>query len=268
MRVPLESELPHLKRFGDKAALLFAEVKSFIGRIRRIALAPGKHNKLGEMQPEIRENFWPNTRALLHNNEKYAFMNEKPYNFTAHDSDGESLRIKEAIDHTIQIIDSGCASATIEDKAICFKMGLKDVGQALTQVESEVKLMMKHPNYAPVEYVGLLQNGPVWIAVRRRIENGKVLWTYIQTSPAFTVEEPNDDINNDSCIEIARLIEHTYCTADEISDCLLHPERRPLNALYTIQEYQRHSDDEDEDEDKNVDDHDLSKGYAEIVEVG
>lgn len=116
----------------------------------------------------------PNTRAFLLNNGKYAFMDGKPYSFTARDSDGEKLKIRWSIDHTIQISDSGFASATIEDKAICFKMTVKEVGQALTQVESEVKLMMDHLNYAPVEYVGLLQNGPVWIAVRRRIENGKV----------------------------------------------------------------------------------------------
>jgi hypothetical protein len=37
------------------------------------------------------------------------------------------------------------------------------------------------------------------------------------------------------------------------------PEKRPMNALYTINEYQRHSDDEDEDED----DQDAAKGYPE-----
>ena len=183
---------------GNKAALLLAEVKSFIIRVRGIASVPGKRSELKEMQPEMRLNLLPNTRAFLHNNEEYAFMDGKRYNFTARDSDDEKLKIKGSIDHTIQIRDSGCASATIEDKAICFKMTKKEVGQALSQVESEVKLMTDHLNYSPPEYVGLLQNGPVWIAVRRRIENGKVLSTYLQTSDAITTEKPDDPINEES----------------------------------------------------------------------
>lgn len=102
----------------------------------------------------MRLNLWPSTRAFLLNNQKYAFMDGKRYSFTARDSDDEKLKIKGAIDHTIQIRDSGFASATIEDKAICFKMTKIEVGQALTQVESEVKLMTDHLNYAPPEYVG------------------------------------------------------------------------------------------------------------------
>ena len=185
----------------------------------------------------MRLNLLPNTRAFLHNNEEYAFMDGKRYNFTARDSDDEKLKIKGSIDHTIQIRDSGCASATIEDKAICFKMTKKEVGQALSQVESEVKLMTDHLNYSPPEYVGLLQNGPVWIAVRRRIENGKVLSTYLQTSDAITTEKPDDPSNEESCIEIARLIEHTYCIADDISEKILFPQKRPLNSFYAVQDY-------------------------------
>jgi hypothetical protein len=263
-QVPLESELSRLKRFNppeNKANLLLAEVKKYIGQIQNKYLT-GKRKEVEHMQPEIRDNFWPNTRSFLRNQQNYEMINEKEYTFTKYDDDDEGVEVKGKIDHTIQRIDCAFASATLEDKAICLKMTDKEVGQAVTQVDFEVEQMEKFLNYAPVEYVGLLQNGPVWIAVLRRIDRGKVLLTYIQTSPAFSVDEPLT-VNESSCSEIARLIEHAYCTADEITENIMCPEKRPMRALYTINEYQRHSDDEDEGED----DQDAAKGCPEDCAV-
>jgi hypothetical protein len=56
------SELSRLKHFNpleNKATLLLAEVKKYIGQIQNKYLAGRK--EVEYMQPEIRDNFWPNT---------------------------------------------------------------------------------------------------------------------------------------------------------------------------------------------------------------
>jgi hypothetical protein len=215
----------------------------------------GNVQEVTYVQPEIRDQFWPNTRSCLRNDQLYEFKSEKKYNLKVESQEIEA-NISGKTDHVIQLLNCDIASITLEDKKNSKKMDKQDVSQAVTQVDFEVGQMEKHLNYAPVEYVGLLQNGPVWIAVLRKIDKGKVLWTYVQTRPAFVVNDNSSSqrtataIDPSSCVEIARLIEHAYCTADIISNEILDPNRRPINQLYIITEYEHQIDDgENEDED-------------------
>jgi hypothetical protein len=178
--------------------------------------------------------------------------NEKEYTFSV-DTDDIQAIITGRTDHVIQALDSDFASATLEDKAICLKMSSQEISQVVTQVDFEVGQMERFLNYVPREYVGILQNGPVWIAVLRRIDRGRVLWTYIQTSPAFiitgdgTSERTATPVNPASCVEIARLVEHAYSIADNITEEILYPDRRPMNAIHTIKEYHNLSDNDEDD---------------------
>lgn len=256
MRVPFSSELRRFKRFddptGNKSAVLLAEVVRYVGVMRTRYLA-GQVDERG--QPEIRDQFWPNTRSCLRNSQQCAMKHEKEYSFKV-DNDAMEAIITGKTDHVIQLLDSDFVSATLEDKANCLKMTAQEVSQAVTQVNFEVEQMEQFLNYAPVEYVGLLQNGPVWIAVLRKIDRGKVLWTYVQASPAFEVNEDSTnqrtatEINHSSCVEIARLIEHAYCTADKITEEIMYPQRRPMNMMSTINEYQHQYDDDEDEEDQ------------------
>jgi len=86
--------------------------------------------------------------------------------------------------------------------------------------------------YAPREYVGLLhKNGLEWTMVRRLIVKGLVTWTHMRARPAFTMELTStgsgsekmaSDVDINACMEIARMIEHTYCVADDISAAILN----------------------------------------------
>lgn len=258
LRVSFSSELPRFKRFddptGNKSVVLLAEVVRYVGVMRTRYLA-GQVDELVYVQPEIRDQFWPNIRSCLRNSQQCTMTGEKDYSFMV-DNDAMEAIITGKTDHVIQPLDSDFASLTLEDKANCLKMSANEVSHVVTQVNFEVGRMEKFLNYAPVEYVGLLQNGPVWIAVLRKIDRGKVLWTYIQASPAFEVNEDSTnqrtatEINQSSCVEIARLIEHAYCTADKITEEIMYPERRPMNLMYTINEYRHHYDDDEDEEDQ------------------
>lgn len=46
-------------------------------------------------------------------------------------------------------------------------------------------------------------------------------------------------------MEIARLIQHAYCIADQISDEILNPEKRAMFHMYSIKEYQDKQDGEE-----------------------
>lgn len=221
-----------------------------------------KRGELHHVQPEIRNNFWQNTRGLFRNS--FKLISEEAYAFTVDDQATEAY-ISGKTDHVIRVSDSDLSSATLEDKAICLEMTTKEVSQVVTQVKFQVDKLMSSINYAPVEYVGLLQNGPEWIAVLRKVISGKVFWTHVGTTPAFRVTNHNvTDIDEQSCREIACLIEHAYCTADIIADVINDPSKHPAKyQLYPINQYQRDDVDEDEDED----DHDAAEGYSEDFAV-
>ena len=166
--------------------------------------------------------------------------------------------------HVICVLDSDLSSATIEDKQNCLEMSQQEVCQVVTQTTFQVDRLINSIDYAPVEYVGLLQNGPQWIAVLRKIVYGKVCWTCVRTTPAFEFNESLDsertatEIRRANCVEIAHLIEHAYCIADNIADIINDPSKNPKNAgLGAIEEYNHHSDDEVED------DQDAAKGNSE-----
>ena len=125
----------------------------------------------------------------------------------------------------------------------------------MTQINFEVSQMALSLNYTPIEYIGLLQNGPIWIAVLRKIAtNRKVLWTYIQAPPAFDINDDSKEfpINQLNCIAIARLIEHVYCIADTITEEILFTERRPMNMLNTIKKFKYNYCDEENVEDEDM----------------
>ena len=251
-QVPLKSVLSNFKRFessGDKAIVLRTEVRRYVNLMRTKYLA-GEVKELDHVQPEIQNNFWINTQSCLRN--EFEMISEEMYFFKVGDEDTE-VDITGKTDHVIRVCDSNLSAATLEDKQNCLEMDQLHVSQVVTQVKFQVDRLIDSINFAPAEYVGLLQNGPEWIAVLRKIVYGKVFWTHVRTTPAFTVNSTPDgelsasEINPKSCEEIARLIEHAYCTADIIADVINDPTKNPMSALYTIDKYRYLSDDEVDD---------------------
>ena len=254
LEVPFLSELPRLKRFDacEKSDVLLNEVRRFVGVMRTKYLA-GEVKEVDNIQPEIRDNFWPNTQSCLSSRFEYEMINEKVFSISAFD-DCMEAKIEGKTGHVIKICNSDFSSATLEDKQISLELDHKARAQVVSQVYHEIAIMQKHLSYVPAEYVGLLQNGPEWIAVLRKVVRGNVLWTYIRAPPAFLViDGPSfaTEINEDNCKQIARLIEHAYCTADKISEEIIFPDKRPMTVMRTIHEYNQLFD---EDEGKSEDD--------------
>jgi len=261
LEVPLEDfALPQFKRFSSadaerKQELLLTEVIRYIDVTRNRFLA-GQVAEVSYVQPEICGSFWQNTHNLLENSAKLRMMNEKPYVVTAANEEMD-VHISGKTDHVIQYVDSSFASLTIEDKANSLHMTDSNITQCVTQITSEVEQMDKHLNYAPAEYVGLLQNGPIWILVMRKICRGKITWTYTQSKAAFigTVKGGRDGkriatkIYPEHCIQIARIIEHAYCIADIITNEMFNPEIRPNSALQNLKGYLRKDRDDKDDSD-------------------
>jgi hypothetical protein len=265
MQVPFESELLLFKRFQlpfDGAAVLLNEVVRYISVMRNRYLE-GKIDECKYVQQEITSKFWENTKSCLVYQEKYEIKRERKYSFSVDNADMD-VTINGVTDRVIKLKNCGFVSVTLEDKPICLTMAEKEVSQVVTQVKFEVKQLENEMNFAPEEYVGLLQNGHVWIAVLRKISQGKVLWSYVATSPAFEVSSSSaanqprtaSAINMESCVEIARLIEHAYCTADSISEKILNPEKRKQSTLSVLKEFRdRNNDDDDDDGDDNNDEY-------------
>eukprot|EP01042_Synura_sphagnicola_P002576 gene2576-3110_t len=101
MRVPFSSKLRRFKRFddptGNKSAVLLAEVVRYVGVMRTRYLA-GQVDERG--QPEIRDQFWPNTRSCLRNSQQCAMKHEKKYSFKV-DNDAMEATITGRTDHVI-----------------------------------------------------------------------------------------------------------------------------------------------------------------------
>ena len=250
-----------LKRFdppGKKAELLLAEVKRYV-RVMRDKCLAGYVKKVEHVQPEIKNLFWQNTRSLLRQSEECEMVHERTYFFTAENAT-RIADIKGKTDHAIKVKNSSFSTVTIADKAICLNMDDSAVSQAVTQVEYEVRQIASTLGYMPIEYVGLLQNGPMWIAILRRVVKGQVRWSHVRTRPAFQISKSSQDtvtkIDDESCTEIARLIEHAYCTADNITEAILNPEKRPMNMVHSVNECKPlydEDDDEDKDDEDNAD---------------
>ena len=82
-----------------------------------------------------------------------------------------------------------------------------------------------------------MQNGRNWVGIFRKVECGEILWTYTEAPPAFEdVGTDVGEVNENNCQMIARLIEHAYCTANQISGGIINPSLRPTTPVYLIRE--------------------------------
>ena len=242
-----------IKRFDDveKRATLLNEVNRYV-EVMHAKCQAGKVEEKTHVRPEIETKFWPNSRCCLNSNFNYEMANQVSCSLHKEDDELDS-RINGLTDHVIRIEGSELSSFTLEDKQICVTLGDKEISQVVTEICSEVELLEKTISYVPIDYIGLLQNGPEWIGVIRTVSAGRITWRHVRAPPAFTVTEGIvSSINSDNCILIARLIEHTYCTADYISGHIRYPQTRPNIALQTIEEINDVSDcDDDSGEDED-----------------
>ncbi len=256
-RVPFSSQASSFKKFStaDKLQQLIAEVIRY-SKVMREKYQMGFVKEVDHVQLEFRRDFWTNTKSLLRFNNQYQLINEKPYFLTVENDTAETT-VTGKIDHVIQLLDCDVASVTIEDKPLNMSFGAGEISQVVTQVKSEVDKMESFLGYVPAEYVGLLQNGCIWGAVLRKVERGKVLWTYIEAPRAFEVDNtskrPIALVSDANCVEIARLIQHAYCIADQI----LNPEKRAMFHSYSIKEFQDKQDGEEGGEEDESGDGDL-----------
>ena len=186
------------------------------------------------VQYEIREKFWPNTRICF-SDEPHEMVHETPYCFTVSD-ENLSAKIKGKLDHGVNHSKSGFKSLTFEDKAQDAELSYH-ISHAVSQVEYEVKRMRKILLYVPELYIGLLQNGRNWVAILRKVVCGEVLLTFVEAPPAFEVDgtrvrEVKNDVN---CGYIARLIEHAYCAANQITLKIMNPSMRPKRLSHSFE---------------------------------
>ena len=244
---PFIAEFPFFKRFGDdgsKAELLKKEIVRYSQQMRKNYLSKELREK--PVQLEIKGNFWMNTRSCF-SDEPHEMVHEVPYSLKVSD-ENLSANIEGKLDHGIKRCNSGLKSLTLEDKAQDKELS-EHIPQAVSQVAYEVRRIRSSLRYVPELYIGLLQNGRSWGAVLRKVESGEVLWTYIEAPPAFEVAGKKVGVVNDgNCEKIARLIEHAYCTANQITLEIMNPSMRPTNVpYYSInEEYDEDNNDEDE----------------------
>ena len=162
-------------------------------------------------------------------------VHEVSYSFSVSD-ESISANINGKLDHGVKRCNSGFKSLTLEDKAQDMELS-SHIAQAVTQVSFEVQRLHKHLHYVPELYIGLLQNGRSWVAILRKVVCGNVLLTYIESPSAFEVIGTKvGEVNDANCEKIARLIEHAYCTANQITLESMNPSMRPISLLYSIKE--------------------------------
>jgi len=142
--------------------------------------------------------------------------------------------VKGTIGHAIQLYNSNIASSIIQDYMFGWPLTIETITHVVTQVNFEANQFERLIGYAPREYVGLLQNGVEWIIIRRFIDRGIVTWTYMRAKPAFILNKINgnntaSEVDTNACIEIARLIEHTYYVADSISAAILNTDNHRID---------------------------------------
>eukprot|EP01036_Dinobryon_divergens_P039072 gene39072-51416_t len=243
---PFDAELPLFKRFGDdgsKARLLKKEVLRYSQQMRKNYLS----NEVREdaVQAEIINEFWPNTKSCF-SDEPHEMVHEVPYSLKLSD-DRISATISGKVDHGVKRLNSDLKSLTLEDKAQDTVLR-SHIAQAVSQVAFEVRRLRTSLHYVPELYIGLLQNGRSWVAILRKVVCGEVLLTYIEAPAAFEVAGRKvSEVNDVNCEKIARLIEHAYCVANQITLEILNPSMRPANLPYSIKE-EYNEDDEDESE--------------------
>ena len=243
---PFDAELPLFKRFGDdgsKARLLKKEVLRYSQQMRKNYLS----NEVREdaVQAEIINEFWPNTKSCF-SDEPHEMVHEVPYSLKLSD-DRISATISGKVDHGVKRLNSDLKSLTLEDKAQDTVLR-NHITQAVSQVVYEVRRIRKSLHYVPELYIGLLQNGRSWVAILHKVVRGEVLLTYIEAPAAFEVVGTNvSRVNDVNCEKIARLIEHAYCTANQITLEILNPSMRPASLPYSIKE-EYDEDDEDKTE--------------------
>jgi hypothetical protein len=243
---PFDAEFPRFKRFGDdgsKARLLKKEVLRYSQQMRKYYLS----NEVREdvVQAEITNNFWLNTKSCF-SDEPHEMFHEVPYSFKLSD-DRISATISGKVDHGVKRLNSDLKSLTLEDKAQ-YTLLRSHIAQAVSQVVFEVRRIRNSLHYVPELYIGLLQNGRSWVAILRKVVCGEVLLTYIEAPAAFKVAGTNvSRVNDANCEKIARLIEHAYCTANQITLEMLNPSMRPASLPYSIKE-EYDEDDEDKPE--------------------
>jgi len=243
---PFNAEFQIFKRFGDdgsKARLLKKEILRYSKQMRNNYLSKKLRENL--VQIEVREQFWPNTKSCF-SDEPHEMVHEVPYSLKVSD-EYLSATVKGKLDHGVKRCNSDLKSLTLEDKAQD-QVLRNHIPQAVSQVTYEVRRMRTSLRYVPELYIGLLQNGRSWVAILRKVECGEVLWTYIEAPPAFEVAGTYvGEVNDDNCENIARLIEHAFCTANQITLEIMNPTMRPTSVLYSINE-EYDEDDNNEDE--------------------
>ena len=156
------------------------------------------------------------------------------------------------LDHGVKHSKSGFKSLTFEDKAQDAELS-NHIAHAVSQVEYEVERMRKSLLYVPELYIGLLQNGRNWVAILRKVVCGEVLLTYVEAPPAFEVDGTSvSEVNDVNCGYIARLIEHAYCAANQITLEIMNPSMRPKILSHSFEKMTFDGDD-DEDDDETDD---------------
>ena len=114
-------------------------------------------------------------------------VNEKSYKIRVENVNIKAKIVSGKIDHVIKLVDSDSLALTIEHKAIGTKISNQEVSQVVSQVEFAVSQMQKHLRYARAEYVGLLQTGDVWCAIRRRIFSEQVIAILFKHVQSITI---------------------------------------------------------------------------------
>jgi hypothetical protein len=225
-----------------KTETFFKEVVRYSG-VMCTHLLNGRKDEKIIVQPEIRTNFWENTRLCLNCNNLVELVDERAYSITVED-EADKTEINGKTDHTIKIKSCDFGALTLEDKAVGLTMNDHEIGQAVTEVVKEVSAMDKTLQYVPLEYCGILQNGIIWIFIFRKVNLGSILWQYVEAPPTSV----NGEVVEDNCRVVARLLEHAYCVVEQIVHEITGDPTLPAISLLNLK-----AGDRDDDDDKRQD---------------
>jgi len=210
--------LKQFKDDGTKYCLLVSEIISYSEAMRQCFLeADHRNTKM------IQDRFWLNTMKCLTFCDQYNLIEKKPYRFEV-ETPVRKFEVVGTMDYAVQLKDCDFASATIQSFA-SRGLAADSITHAVTQVHFEVSQLEHFMGHEPLEYAGLVQNGLEWTLVRRLVKGGKVTWTHMRARRAFTADDAKvSKVNRNACKEIARLLEHVFCVADDVSEAILHPQ--------------------------------------------
>jgi len=145
-------------------------------------------------------------------------VNEWPYTYCVDDEDGV-VSVKGVMDHVVRYYDA--TVLTVEDKKLGLKLDDGPLGQTKSQISFAADTLLKGYGVRPNDLWGVLQNGPLWCFIRRRMTpSGRVQWNHAFAPVLFDTEVLEENVKI-----VAQCLEFICQNAEAIGNEMNRPGR-------------------------------------------